>query len=194
MSKPPSSSVLTYSHRPKPIGDAIVLRLDDEGLELHAFGQDAAMRFADMREVRLAYRPRNVSSHLFEVTVSNAGRRRLRYGNFVWKGLMDIERNDAAFSAFTRALLLRAHAANGAIVFMAGLPAWRYYPAAALGGATLLVMLGVAISALTSGSWPAALLAIGFGTIFGVWTWRYLTRNRPRAFTPDAPPMELLPS
>jgi len=57
-------------------------------------------------------------------------------------------------------------------------------------------MLAVALTivqALRAGSFPMALLAGGFGLYFGWWTWRYLARNRPRSFTADAIPDEMLP-
>jgi ABC-type cobalamin transport system permease subunit len=76
---------------------------------------------------------------------------------------------------------------------MAGLPRWLFATTAAAGAAALGALAIVTFQAIRTGSWPVAGLTAALGAYLVWWSLRYLRRNRPRSFTPDAIPADVLP-
>ena len=119
--------------------------------------------------------------------------RKLRLANYSWRGITELERQDADYLAFVRRLLPAIARANPQARFLGGRSQFHWLALSALTGMTLLGMALFAWRAYTQGQGTTALLAAGL-VAMGVWQIEPIVRlSRPRAVDPEDPPRELLP-
>ncbi len=104
-----------------------------------------------------------------------------------------MERQDPEYRSFVEALVAAVATANPGVLLVAGMPAWLHRLTALAGLAALAALAAVMGQALLNGSLPIALFTGALGAYCGWWTWRYLGRNRPRAFRAGAIPPDVLP-
>jgi len=185
---------LTYQHKPRIIGSAIVFRLEEKAIAWSDGRTSSSLPLHQIESVRLLFRPANLYTHRYRIEVRQRLGRRIWFSNLSYRGLADIEANDEGYTAFVRALCAAVAQASPKARFIVGEPAWRY-------GLVALVTAGLAasIAILTLqtaklANWPilAVVLTIGGYMIWQMSLW--LTKNRPGTFDPLALPPALLPT
>jgi hypothetical protein len=118
--------------------------------------------------------------------------------------MAEMERHHEAYRTFAAALAERIAQANPQADLHAGLAPWRFRVMVVLAVATGGTLAGAALFALyhrfqPSSAWPDGLASLmagmaGLTLLYLVfWMRRYLDRNRPVTFTPDAIPPRVLP-
>jgi hypothetical protein len=183
-----------FRHRPKLIGPEITMTLDGDDLLWSDGRTSLVLPLADIRQVRLVFRPANLHTRRYCAEIIPRRGRKLWISNVSWRGMVEIEAHDGAYSAFLRRLLPAIAKAAPTTFFIAGEPFWRY----GLIGLTTLGLVGsvtwLAIPAVASRNIGliGILALLGGYTIWQMTLW--LTRNRPGLFDPAHPPAWLLPS
>jgi hypothetical protein len=187
------SPLATYFHRAKPYAQEARLSLWPEHLTLEQGGRSADFALRDIATVRLTYKPRNTTNEGYLAQLYGRGKGTVSFTNLVWKNMMDMERRDAEYRHFVALLIDRVHAANPDVALRAGLPGWLYGVSAVTGALVVGTLVFIAGDSVINRTWPVAMLACGMAFFFGWWTWRYITRNKPRLFAAGAIPEDVLP-
>jgi hypothetical protein len=187
------TDAITYQHRAKPYAPEAEFVLKDDHVAITQGARKGNFPYRDIDLIRLTYRPRNTTNEGYVAKIYRRDRKTASLTNLSWKSLVDMERQDASYAAFVRALIGRITAANPAVALQAGMPRWLHLITGAFGAAAVLTMIVVTAQAIRNASWPIALMTGALALYFGWWSWRYLTRNRPRRFTPDALPADVMP-
>jgi hypothetical protein len=185
--------VLTYSHAPRPVGGPVTFALDGDRLRVDSGRKVQDVRLGAVEQVRMTYEPRSFSQKAFQTQVRMKDGKSFRFSSLHWKSLVEAERLDGPYRAFTLALLEAIVASNPEARFLAGRPRWIWGATALLGGAALAGIALFVLRAVAGGHTGAALIGTAFLGL-GVWQLEAMIRlNKPRRFAPDAPPAELLP-
>ena len=184
---------LTYTHCPRPVSGPVTFRLDGDRLTVDSGRKVHDVRLGAVEQVRLTYEPRSFALKAFQTRVRMQNGRQFTFSSIDWKSPIEVQRLDAEYRAFATALLGAVAAANPGACFVAGRPRGIWTATAALGAAALVGMVLFLWRAATAGHAGAALMgALLLGA--GIWQLEPMIRlNKPRRFTPDAPPAELLP-
>jgi hypothetical protein len=187
------STPLTYQHRAKPYSPEAIFTLKDDVVAIVQGARKGDFPYRDIDMVRLTFRPRNTTNEGYMAVLYRRDRKTASLTNLSWKSLVDMERQDADYSAFVRALIARIVAANPNVALAAGMPRWRYLLTGLFAVFSMAGLIAVAAHALQNASWPIAAMAGGLGVYFVWWSWRFLGRNLPRNFTPNAIPADVMP-
>jgi hypothetical protein len=185
---------LAYRHRPRPVGNEILFRLDPRHLFVDSGRRQEQIPYARIESVRLTYEPTSVSWNAFRTKLTLTDGRTLRFGNLSWKSYVETERHDADYCRFVEALLARVRAANPRARFVAGKPAPLWWAIVLVGAA---MTAGLAVAGIGA-AWQKAWGAVGIVALFLLpLAWQVhamATRNRPRPFADPVPPSEVLPA
>jgi hypothetical protein len=184
---------LVYEHRAKPYAQEARFEMKPDVLAVTQGSRSGDFAYRDIDLVRLLYKPRNTTNEGYQAKLYRKDRRTVGLTNLTWKSLVDLDRQDEAYSTFVRALISRIAADNPSVVLEAGMPRWLHTLTALAGGIAMVALVFVGIQALRQGGWPMALMTLAIGAYFVWWTSRYLGRNRPRRFRPDAIPPDVMP-
>ena len=187
------TETIVYAQRPKPYSAELELSL--EGSRLVAVRGRSRQEFplAAIERITLSFTPKNSARRAFACRVQATDGRWVQFDNLSWKSLIEVERQNGPYDRIVRGLIARVAAANPSLALVGGIARWRHTVMSALGLAMLAALLGAAIYAATSGSWPLGLAALGLVAYLGFWLREFLGRNRPRRFTADSVPADLLP-
>jgi hypothetical protein len=184
---------LTYSHAPRPVGGPVTFALDGDRLTVDSGRKVQDVRLGAVEQVRMTYESRGFSRRAFQTEVRMKDGKSFRFSSLHWKSVVEAERLDGPYRAFTRALLEAIAASNPEARFLAGRSRLMWGATALLGGAALAGMALFVFGAVRSGHTGAALIGAAFLGL-GIWQLEpMIRRNKPRRFAPDAPPAELLP-
>ena len=184
---------VAYSQAARPGGFSLALRLDAGRLVLESGMRRDEVALGAVEVVRLTYETRSLAGRAFQTSLRARGGRRIRFTSVSWRSMTRVEEQAGAYRAFLLALLPAIARQNPSARFLAGKPAPVWYAVAALAA---LAAAGVGLfigGAVGAGQWGAGLfgLAVAAG---GTWQVApFILRNRPRVFTPDALPADLLP-
>ena len=100
---------------------------------------------------------------------------------------------DRDYRAFITQLHRRLKEAGSRAALVGGLRPSLYHAALAVLAIVAVSMTGLLIRALATGEWAGALFLVGFAALFGWQIGGFIRRNRPRRYTFDELPEELLP-
>lgn len=156
----------------------------------------ARFPYGDVELIRLSYRPRSFDYHVFRLDIRMKDGRTIHLSNATTSpvSLFRPQRRwDQGFRDFATGLARRAAAANPALRLEGGMPAWRFWPGAALALMLLLAFSWQIAEKLTAGAWFPVAVSAG-GLAIGLWFLTpFLRRNRPRPLSADSIPSDLLP-
>lgn len=167
--------------------EGIWLRVQDEA------GPPRLIALADVAELQLEFAPTRMEPNRFRCALRARGAGPLFWFNRTYAGLADFRDTSAAYAAFVRALhaALARHAPE--CRFVAGATAARYVASVIAAGLAGLVVVGAALFLVFNGLAWLILLKLALMAIFLPNVVRWLARNRPRAYAPDAIPPGVLP-
>jgi hypothetical protein len=185
--------ITSYTHRAKPYGAGAVFEMYADHLVITQGPMEDTAFFKDITTIRLSYRPKNSTNEGYRMQLYRTTGRTLSVTNLSFKNLVSVDRQDAPYRNFVGALVPAIAKANPAVELVAGLPRLLHITTVLAGGAAALALALVSMSTGISGGIPLAALMAGATVYFGWWTWRYLSKNRPRLFTVDAIPDDVLP-
>lgn len=183
----------TYAHTPKPFGREVTFTLKGRELIVSDERKTLTAPLKEVVQVRLTYEPRNTMAKGFRMKLWLSNNRTAAMSNLAWKSLIQVERQDAPYRAFITNLITEIGKANPACIFLAGQPKpfWLLVVAAAL--ATVAGFIWLIVRSMQAGSSSMALLTVVFGAYFTFTIGEMIRRNRPRTFTAQTIPADLLP-
>jgi hypothetical protein len=183
----------SYAYKPALLGTSWQFCLASDAIEWTAGARGGRVRYADIRRVRLSFRPMSTQTHRFVAEIWPIRGAKLQVVSTSWRSMFEQERQDAAYSAFVLDLHRRLAAAQSDASFDSGLPALRYWPGLVIFAAVALAMAALTVQALAIGVWAGAAVVAG---LLALSLWQaggYFKRNRPGSYRADAPPQNLLP-
>jgi len=157
-------------------------------------GGEARFPYADITDVRLSFDPTRFDTQRHRCDIRLAGGEHATLWSTHFASVAEFEDRAATYTPLVRALVARVAAANPDCAFRAGTQPLAYWS----GQLFLLAMAILAIwvialvggSALSEVTWAKIFVVLGLIPL----AFNYARKNRPRRFTPDAIPPDLLPS
>jgi hypothetical protein len=183
----------TYSQNARPVGFPATYRIEGDTLVVDTLRKVDTVDLRQVREVRLTYEPKTFAQRVFRLTMRLEGGRTVTFSSISWASMVEARRQDGPYRAFVLALIAAvARAAPGAR-FVGGRtpPAWIGLTILAFG--TLVAIALFAWRAWQAGATGAVLMALVLAAV-GFWQLEPMVRlNKPRRFSADQPPADLLP-
>ena len=183
----------TYQFRPRMLGSDHSFRLGGDSLEWNVAGHSGRTAYAMITHIRLSYRPSNLGSSRFTTEIWSRNAPRIEIASASSRSIVGTEDHAAAYRAFIRELHARIANSGANCRFESGFAAWRWWPMAIVGVATVLGLGFVVVRAIASGDLRASFLIVA---LVGLLSWQMVplvVRNRPRQYDPRHPPEEVLP-
>lgn len=181
----------TYFYRASLMGPAYRFELTDDGLVWKIGRRSGIWPYADVASVRLSYRPMAMQRRRFSADIRNRDGRRLRMFS-TSKQTAALMEPQFGYPAFITTLHERLAGAGSTATLRAGIKPLTFnvlMTALALLG---LAMAALLIRALIVGEFAGVVFIVLLGALFGWQGWDFLRRNRPRSYTFDDMPKDLL--
>ncbi len=143
--------------------------------------------------IRLSYRPSSMQSWRFRADIQNREREVVTLYSTTWHSISMMVRQDEAYRAFILELHRRLAAANSKVFLVAGINPILYFTGLAAMALIAISIAGLFVRAVWIGELAGALFLVAFA---GWFVWQiggFMKRNRPRTYTLDALPMDVLP-
>ena len=186
-------SVDTYIYKASLIGSAYCFELTEDRLAWHVGGRSGLWPYTDIAAVRLSYRPISMQPRRFRADIVHVSGARIAVLSTTWTTVTLMAPQDRDYRAFITQLHRRLKEAGSTAELVGGLRPGLYHAGMALLAVVAISMTGLLIRALTTGEWAGALFLVGFAALFWWQIGGFVARNRPRRYTFDALPEELLP-
>jgi hypothetical protein len=188
---PPSG--LGYAYKASLIGSAHRFELLDDAMSWESGRKSGTWRYADIVAVRMSYRPVSMQSRRFRTDIETRSGETVAVLSTTWQTVTLMVPQDRDYRAFISELHRRLAAQGHRVVLVGGVKRIVY-----LIGMVLVTLVAVAIAgllarAIATGAYAGALFIAGFAAIFGWQIGGFLRRNKPRLYTFDALPRDLLP-
>jgi len=182
-----------YAYKASLIGSAHQFELTEQGLAWKVGGKSGVWRYADIAVVRLSYRPISMQSRRFRADIELGNRQRLAILSTTWQTVTLMAPQDREYRAFITHLHARMKQAGAGAALAGGLRSGLYAAAVVVVALVAISIAGLLVRALAIGEFAAALFLVGFAALFGWQIGGFMRRNRPRTYTFDALPQDLLP-
>ncbi|HEX4554971.1 MAG TPA: hypothetical protein VH249_13345 [Xanthobacteraceae bacterium] len=183
----------SYAYKATPLGAIWRFRLAPDAIEWEAGPRRGHLPYADIRRLRLSFRPVSMQSHRFLAEIWPSRGAKLQMASSSWRSMVDHESHEAAYTGFVLELHRRLAAAQVATSFECGSTALRYWPGLVIFAGVALGLAALTAQALAEGAWMAAAMV---GGVLSVFLWQagtFFRRNRPGTYAPQTPPRNLLP-
>lgn len=182
-----------YTHSPRPVSGPITFTLEGSKLTVDSGRKVQEVDLRTVELVRMTYEPRSFAQKAFQTRVRLSDGKSFAFSSLSWRSLIAAERLDRDYRAFTRALFDAIRRANPKARFVGGRPKALWVATAFLAVGSLVAMTVFIWRALQAGATGAVLMAVVF-LAAGIWQLEPMLRlNKPRDFSPEDPPRELLP-
>lgn len=148
---------------------------------------------ASLMEMRLIYAPTRVQRNRYQCFLYNARGRCAAFQNEHYRGVMDFEDRSGSYSELVQRIASRTASVNPACRFTTGTSWWSWLlQMMFLSGVLLLLMiLFITIGSAITGLIILKLIIIAF---YIPTAWGWIVKNKPRVFSPENVPSEILPS
>jgi hypothetical protein len=182
-----------YAYRASLIGSAHTFELTDEDLSWHVGSRSGVWPLASIASIRLSYRPISMQSRRFRADIETAGGERLAVLSTTWQTVALMAPQDRDYRAFLTRLHHRLAQAGSRAVLTAGLRPPVYATAIVLLVLLAIAMTGLLARAVATGEFAGSLFLVGFAALFAWQVGGFIRRNRPRSYSFDDLPKDLLP-
>lgn len=184
---------IQYAYKPRLLGAPWVLRLEPDALHWSGGGVSGRIPYADIRQIRLAFRPVTMQSYRFLAEIWSERSPKVPIASASWKSMIEQERLDDSYSRFIRALHERIAEAGGTPRLLAGAIPFLYWPGFAIFLGICIAMVGLIARAILQGETAAMLFLLGFFVLVLWQLGMFFKRNLPRRYTLGAIPRDVLP-
>ena len=184
---------LSFSYKPRLMGPSYEFQLSKDALDWAVGARSGRVSYPMIKHIRLGYKPTNMGTGRFIAEIWPINAPKLTMNSVSARTLVDTQDLSQEYSNFLRELHRRIVAAKGECVFEAGMPVWRWWPSAILGVIASAAVIYIVFKSLIGAQFMIAGL-IGFIGIWFMWQiWNIVMRNRPRFYSPEAIPDDVLP-
>ena len=182
-----------YSYKPSLLGPASTFKLGPAGLEWTRGVESGHVPYRNVRRLRLSYKPVSMQSHRFVTEIWAEGAPKLQIVSTSWRGMVELQRLDAAYAGFIAGLHRRVARDAATVRYVRGVTGFAYWP-----GLALFIAVGVLLAMLVVRSLQEDTLGatVFVGVLLALFLWQggnFFRRNRPGDYRPDALPAELVP-
>ena len=182
-----------YAYKASLIGSAHRFELTDRGLSWQVGSKSGVWPYADIATIRLSYRPVSMQSRRFRADIEHANRQRIAILSTSWQTVALMAPQDHDYRAFITQLHERLKQAGSRVALIGGVKPGVYAAGVALLALVAIAITGLLARAIATGAFGGALFLVGFAALFGWQIGGFVRRNRPRTYTFDDLPRELLP-
>ena len=182
-----------YAYKASLIGGAHQFELTDKGLSWQIGGKSGVWPYAEISTIRLSYRPVSMQAHRFRADIERADGQRIVIFSTSRQTIALMSPQDQDYRSFITQLHERMAQVSGRAALIAGIGPKTYAAGIALLALVGISIAGLLVRALGTGEWAGALFLVGFAVLFGWQIGGFIRRNRPRNYTFDTLPPELLP-
>jgi hypothetical protein len=189
----PPQEALAYAYRPSVLGAPYEFRLGEHGLEYSVGRKTGCVAFGSVRRVRMSYKPASMQPHRFVTEIWADGEPKLAIMSTSWKSMVEQERLDKPYAAYVAEWHRRLAGAGAPVRFEQGTNPAVYWPGLIVFAAVSLGLAVMIVRALHVQATGGAVFITAFLALF---LWRggdFFRRNRPRLYSADALPAELMP-
>ena len=188
-----AASSLHYAYKASLIGAAHQFELTDQGLSWQIGGKSGLWPYAEISAIRLSYRPVSAQSHRFRADIERADGQRMAILSTSRQTIALMAPQNHDYRTFITQLHERMAKAGSSAALIGGIGPKTYAAGIALLVLVGISMAGLLVRAISTGEWAGALFLVGFAALFGWQIGGFVRRNRPRSYTFDTLPPELLP-
>lgn len=181
-----------YIFKPSLVGGASQFDLTDEGLSWQVRGKHGVWPLEKIAAIRLSYRPVSMQSRRFRTDIEDTRGERVTLYSTTWHTVALMSPQDNGYRAFVVELHRRLAAIDSKAVLVVGINPAIYTVGLVVLGFVGVAMLGLLIRALITGEFAGALFLIGFAALFGWQIGGFMRRNKPRIYTFDTLPKDVL--
>lgn len=182
-----------FAFRPRPFAAETVLDLKEREILASRAGRDTVFPLREIATIRLFYTPRGINFSGYRAKIYSRSGKTVSFEDRSYKGLIEQERLEGSYRDFVRDLCVRSERANPDVLLHAGRAVTMLALIGTVATATVLLMGYFITRALTNGSYGLALAIAVFTGYFALWSWAYVSRNRPQSFRAAAIPPGILP-
>jgi hypothetical protein len=183
----------SYAYKASLIGAAQQFELTDDGLTWRIGPKAGLWPYATIARVRLSYRPVSMQSRRYRADIEDVSGGRLRVLSTTWQTVALMAPQDDAYRTFIVALHDRMRAAGSRAELLGGLNPAMHTGALVLAALVAAAMTALLARAVALGNYPGALFLLGFAALFIWQVGGFIRRNRPRRYSFDELPKDLLP-
>ncbi len=187
------NAVVEYAYKPSLFGSALVVRLERDGLQWQSGRQSGRWNYRDIGTIRLSYRPSSLQAKQYRADLWSPSKGRLRVASGSRQTIALMAPQDAGYRHFTDVLHHRLASAKAKPTLLAGLSPLAWWLAMLAFSLVMIAITGLAVQALATQAWAALLFLAGFVALFCWQIGWFLYLNRPRSYTLDAVPEDVLP-
>lgn len=181
-----------YVFKPSLAGGARQFELTDEGLCWQG-ARSQVWPLTSIAAIRLSYRPASMQSWRFRADIENSSGQRATLFSTTWHSISMMARQDDDYRAFLVELHKRLAAANRDVRLTAGINPVLYAVGLAAMALMGIAIAGLLLRALLTAEFAGALFLAAIVAWFAWQIGSFMKRNRPRTYTFDALPREVLP-
>lgn len=181
-----------YIFKSSLAGGAKQLTLTDAGLTVQATRPEL-WPLSSIASIRLSYRPASMQAWRFRADIENAGGHTIKVFSTTWHSISQMARQDEDYRAFIVELHRRLGEASSNVRLTAGINPVLYTAGLVTTGLIGLAIAGLFVRALFTAEFAGALFLAGFAAWFWWQIGGFMRRNRPRNYTFDALPRDVLP-
>jgi hypothetical protein len=186
-------TVDTYTYKASLIGSAHRFELTEDRLAWQVGGKSGLWPYTDIASVRLSYRPISMQPRRFRADIEHANGQRVPVLSTTWQTVTLMMPQDKDYRAFITELHRRLEAAGSDAMLVGGLRPGLYAAAVAVLALVAIAITLLLARAVATAELGGALFLIGFAALFWWQIGGFIRRNKPRRYTFDALPVELLP-
>ncbi len=187
------TGVTVYHFRPRLIGSEVFCKLSAHSAEFLVGIRQTRVAYPMIERLRLSYRPTNMSMRRYIMEIWPRGGLKVEVASVSFLANLEVRDQSAEYRNFVQVLHRKIVESRGECEFVAGFPAWRWWPLAGIGAVSAVAGVVALFYAIVSGQLLGALLLIGLGSFFLWQIWAMVARNRPRIYSPDSIPEYVLP-
>lgn len=181
----------TYFYRSSLMGPAYRFELTDEGIVWTIGRRKGLWPYADIASVRLSYRPMAMQRKRYSAELRNHAGKRLKMFSTT-KQTAALMEPQFGYPAFIATLHEKLAATGSTATLSAGIKPLTFNVLLTALGLLGLAMAALLIRALVTGEFAGVVFIVLLSALFGWQGWDFLRRNRPRSYTFDNVPKDLL--
>ena len=181
-----------YLFKSSLAGGAKQLTLSDAGLTVQATRTEL-WPLESIAAIRLSYRPASMQAWRFRADIETLSGQSIKIFSTTWHSISQMARQDDDYRAFITELHRRLASVHSSARLTDGINPVLYMAGLVVMALIGISILGLFVRALVTAEFAGALFLAGFG---GWFVWQiggFMRRNRPRGYTFDALPKDVLP-
>jgi hypothetical protein len=186
--------LFAYGFKPSLFGASWDYRLLPDALAWRAGGRGGEVRYADIKRMRVSFRPVSMQTYRFLTEIWPRRGPKLRVVSSSWRSMVEQQRQGAGYRAFVIELGRRIAMAQPTGMVDTGSAPMIYWTGVTVVAVVALAIAALIVSGLLTAEWAGAAFVSAFLALFLWQAGTFFRRNRPARCRPDALPEHVLPA